>query len=79
MVTISIGSCNFAVDLAGEHLRLTDGELEALSSHRLDQHRKLELPATLHLKVVGALGLGHPQRDVPDDLGVEAALQAAAR
>ena len=48
-----------AVDLAGEHLRLADGELEALAAHHLDEHGELQLAAALDLPGVGALGGQH--------------------
>ena len=60
-----------AVDLAGEHLRLAHGQLEALAAHQLDQHRQLQLAAALHLPGVGALGVEHADRDVADQLLVE--------
>ena len=62
------------VDLAGDDLGLADGELEALASHRLDEHRELELAAALHLPRVGPLGRADAQRHVADELGVEPAL-----
>ena len=60
-----------AVDLARDHLRLADRELEALAAHQLDEHRQLQLAAALDLPRVGALGVAHPQRDVADQLLVE--------
>ena len=42
-----------AVDLAGQHLRLADRELEAFAPHQLDEHRQLQLAAALHLPGVG--------------------------
>ena len=65
---------DLAVDLAGDHLRLADGELEALATHRLDEHRELQLAAALHLPRVGAVGVEHADRHVADQLGVEAVL-----
>ena len=73
MVTCSTGSWTLAVDLAGDDLGLADGELEALAAHHLDEHRELELAASLHLPRVGAVGGEHAQRHVADQLGVEAA------
>ena len=46
-----------AVDLAGQHLRLAGGQLEALAPHHLEQHDELQLAAPLHLPGVGALGV----------------------
>jgi hypothetical protein len=58
-----------AVDLAGDDLRLADGELEALAAHDLDEDRELQLAAALHLPGVGPLGGQHAERDVADELG----------
>ena len=66
-----------AVDLAGQHLRLADRQLEALPPHHLDEHRELELPPALHLPGVGPLGGQHPDRHVADQLGVETGLHLA--
>ena len=60
-----------AVDLAGDHLRLTRGQLEALAAHHLQQHDQLQLAAALHLPGVGPLGVADADRDVADQLGVE--------
>ena len=50
------GLVHLAVQLAGDDLRLPDGQLEALAAHQLDEHRELQLAATLHLPRVGPLG-----------------------
>ena len=63
-----------AVDHPGDHLRLADGDLEALPAHDLDQHGQLQLAAALHLPGVRPLGRQHPDRDVADQLGVEPVL-----
>ncbi len=60
-----------------EHLRLADGQFEALPAHQLDEHRELELAAALHLPRVRPPGREHPQRDVADELGVEPQLDGA--
>ena len=60
-----------------EHLGLADGELEALAAHQLDEHRELELAAALHLPGVRALGREDAQRDVADELLLEARLDGA--
>ena len=73
-VTRSTGSWIDAVDLAGQHRRLADGELEALAPHHLDEHGELQLAPALHLPGVGPLGRQHADRHVADELGVEAAL-----
>ena len=46
-----------AVDLAAQHLRLADGQLEALAAHHLDEDRELQLAAALHLPGVRAARL----------------------
>ena len=66
-----------AVDLAGHHLRLADGQLEALASHGLHQDRQLELAAGVDLPGVGTFGGQHPQRHVADQLAVESPLEEA--
>ena len=66
-----------AVDLAGDHLGLADGELEALAAHDLDQHGQRQLAAALDLPDVGALGVDDAQRDVADQLALEARLELA--
>ncbi len=68
-----------AVDLARQHLRLADRELEALAAHQLDEHRELQLAAALHLPRVGARGREHAERDVADELLVEPRLHHASR
>ena len=70
----SIGLVELAVDDPGDHLRLADGELEALPPHDLDEDRELQLAAALDLPGVRSLGRQHPDRDVADQLGVEPAL-----
>ena len=60
-----------------EHLRLADGQLEALAAHQLDEHRELQLAAALHLPGVRAAGREHAQRDVADELLVEPLLDEA--
>ena len=70
---------HLAVDLPGDDLRLAHRELEALAPHRLDQHGQLELAAAEHLPHVGALGRGHPDGHVADQLGVQAGLEQPGR
>ena len=65
---------DLAVDLAGQHLGLADGELEALAAHHLDEHGELQLAPALHLPGVGPLGRQDPDADVADQLLVEPAL-----
>ncbi len=66
-----------AVDLLRDHLRLADGELEALAAHLLDEDRQGELAAALHLPGVGAADVDDLERDVADELAVEAVLDHA--
>ena len=74
MVSRSIGSCTLPSIVAGDDLRLADGELEALAAHDLDEDRELQLAAALHLPGVRPLGRQHPDRHVADELGVEPVL-----
>ena len=60
MVSRSIGSCTLPSISRVTHLRLADGQLEALAAHHLDQDRELQLAAALHLPGVGALGRAAP-------------------
>ena len=71
------GLVHLAVDLAGDDLRLADGELEALAAHLLDEDRQRQLAAALDLPGVGTLGRQDAQRHVADELGVEAVLDQA--
>ena len=77
MATRSMGSCSLPSISRVTTWGLPDRELEALPAHGLDQDRQLQLAAALHLPGVGALGRADPQRDVADQLGVEAALDQA--
>ena len=69
------GLVHSAVDLADDDSRLSHRQLEPLAPHQLDEHGELELAAPLHLPRVGTLGGHDAQRDVPDQLLVEAGLQ----
>ena len=66
-----------AVDLADQHLRLADRQLEALAAHELDEDRELQLAAAVDLPRVRPLGVLHAQRDVADQLLLEARLHLA--
>ena len=66
-----------AVDLLRQHLGLADRQLEALAAHQLDEHRELELAAALHLPGVRPRGGEDAQRDVADELLLEARLDLA--
>ncbi len=71
------GLVHLAVDGARDDLRLTDDELVALAAHELDEDGQLQLTAALDLPGVGALGVDHADRDVPDQLLVEPGLHLA--
>src|SRR5690606_32324938 len=71
------GLVDLAVDLLGDHLGLAHRELEALAAHLLDEDREGQLTAALHLPGVRAVRGEHAQRDVADELGVEAVLDLA--
>ena len=66
-----------AVDLARDHLRLADGELEALAAHRLHEYGELKLAAALHLPGVAAVAVHHADRDVAHQLALEPVLHHA--
>jgi hypothetical protein len=65
------------VDLAYDHLRLADGQLEPLAAHHLHEDRQRQLASALDLPHVGALGLVDAQRHVADQLAREPCLQLA--
>ncbi len=66
-----------AVDLADDDLGPADLQLVALPAHRLDEHGQLELASPGHLDDVGRAGLVDPDRDVAQDLAVEALAKVA--
>ena len=66
-----------AVDLAGDHLRLAHREFETLSTHELHQNGELQLTASLHLPLVRAIGGVDEDRDIADELLVQAGLEQA--
>jgi hypothetical protein len=59
--------------------RLADGQLEPLAAQLLDEDAELQLAAPLHLPRVGPVGVAHAQRDVADELGIQAVLEQARR
>ena len=73
------GLVAFGFDVALEHVRLADGQLEALAAHHLDQHRQLQLAAALDLVGVGPVGGLDAQGDVADQLLIQARLDLARR
>src|SRR5205085_12292374 len=68
-----------AVDLLRQHLRLADGQLEALAAHQLDEHRELQLAAPLYLPRVRPRPRQDTQGDVADELLLEPAADLARR
>ena len=68
-----------AVDLAGDHLGLANGELETLAAHHLHQHGELELAPTLDLPHIGPVGVRHPERHVADQFRLQPGLDQAGR
>ena len=68
---------HLAVDLAGEDPGLAGGQLEAFAAHQLQQHDELQLAAALDLPGVRPLGVEDADRDVADQLGVEAVADLA--
>src|SRR5699024_8040374 len=68
---------HLAVDLPGHDLRLADGEFESLTTHLLDEDGQRQLSASLDLPGVGTLGRDDLERDVADELLVEAVLDHA--
>ena len=71
------GLVALAVDGAGNHLRLADGQLEALPAHLLHEDRQRQLPAPLNLPGIGPGGGQDPQGHVADELAVQAVLDLA--
>src|SRR5690606_4775153 len=63
--------------LLRDDLRLADRELEALTTHLLDQDGQRELTTALDLPRVRALGRQNAERDVADELLVEPVLDLA--
>ena len=57
----------------------TDGELEALAAHRLDQHRQVQFAAARNAEAIRIVGVLDAQRDVVFELLVEALANLAAR
>src|SRR6476661_3525682 len=73
------GLVDLPVDLAGDDLRLADGQLVALAAHLLDEDGERELTTALDLPGVRTLGVEDAQRHVADELLVEAVLDHAGR
>ena len=71
------GLVALAVDGAGDHLGLADGQLESLTAHLLHEDRQRQLAAPLDLPGVGPGGGQDPQGHVADELAVQAVLDLA--
>lgn len=78
MVSDSKRFVHLAVDEARDDLRLAHGELEALATHLLDEDCESKLSAALDFPGVGAADVDDLQRDVSDELAVEAVLDHAS-
>ena len=65
------------VDLTEQHGRLAHGEFESLAAHGLDQDGELQFTPALDLPGVWAFGGQDADRDVSDQLGIEAGLDLA--
>ena len=76
-VILTGAGLTLAFDLPHEHLRLADRHLEAFAPHDLGEHRELELAAALDLPGIGTEGGEDAERDVADELLVEALLHLA--
>ena len=79
IVIRSYGSWIPLVGVVEDHLRAADGELVALAAHLLDQHGQLELAAAADLERVAGLGGVDLDRDVAEDLAIQAGLDLARR
>ena len=77
MKSRSTGSRTLSPSVLRDHLGLGDHELVPLPAHRLDQDRHLQLPPSAHLEGVGPLRRLHPERDVPEDLPLQAVADVA--
>ncbi|SHY14234.1 Uncharacterised protein [Mycobacteroides abscessus subsp. abscessus] len=63
-----------AVDLPGDHLRLADGQFEALAAHLLDENGQCQLTTALHLPGVGAADVDDLHGHVADEFRIQAGL-----
>ena len=68
---------HLAVDFFLDHLRSGDTQFKTLAAHVLDQHGQMQLAATGHLELVGAVTRLHPQRHIVDQLPLQALLDVA--
>src|ERR1019366_2897617 len=67
----------FAADVLGDDLGLADHQFITFTAHHLDQDGKLQLAAAQNLERIHAPGFFHAQRDVGEQLFVEALTQVA--
>ena len=79
MVIRSYGSWTSPPTSWQDDLGAADRQLVALAAHLLDQHRQLELAAAAHLEGVAGVGRMDLDRDVAQDLALEAGLDLARR
>ena len=79
MVIRSYGSWTPSARVVEDHLRAADRELVALAAHLLDEDGQLELAAAADLERVAGLGGVDLDRDVAEDLAVQAGLDLARR
>ena len=77
IVRCSNGSYVLPSTFLRDDLGLADGQLEALAAHVLDEDRQGELAAALHLPGVRPADVDDLERDVADELAVEAVLDHA--
>ncbi len=68
------GLVNFSIHLLDDHLRLADRELEAFPAHLLDEDGEGQFSTSLHLPGVRATDVHELDRDVTDELAVQAIL-----
>ena len=68
-----------AVDLLGDDLGARHLQLEPFAAHHLDQDRELQLAAAEHLQLLRRVGRLDPDRDVAEQLAVEAILDLPRR
>ena len=59
-----VGLLLLAVLFADNHLGATDRQLEAFTTHILDQHRQVQFTTAGHAELVGAAGFFHAQSHV---------------
>src|SRR5439155_16522208 len=66
---------HYAFDRLGDDIRARDLELVAFAPHHLDEDRELQLASANHLDVFGRFGRLQADRDVAEELAIEAVAQ----